>query len=186
MVVPNWAWAIPLIVSVLALTGILITVAIQLRNFDRQLRSAHTLKISEMRQAWINNLRDSMAAFQSFGVTPGLDQHDKREWYEAGTKIELMMNPSDPDFEDLKNSMYRFLGAVEVTDKYSANPEYIQICQRILKREWEVLKQEVHSAGIGESLLSRPKSLPWKRRCATSPPWPTLPKRPQCAPRSCR
>jgi len=127
--------------------GVAITIAIQWRNFNRQLRSAHMLKISEMRQAWINNLREAMAIFQSYGVTPGIDQHERREWYEAGTKIELLMNPDDPDFAELQQRMYAFFGSADVEDKFTANPEFVAICQRILKREWEVLKAEVREAG---------------------------------------
>ena len=98
---PTWAWAIPLIASSLALVGVSITIVIQWRNFNRQLRSAHALKIAEMRQAWINTLREAMVEFQSYGVTPGLNQHQQREWYAAGTKIELLMNPLDKDFVEL-------------------------------------------------------------------------------------
>ena len=142
----TWTWAIPLIVASLALTGVTVTVVVQWRNFNRQLRSAHALKIAEMRQAWINDLRDAMATFHSYGVTPALDQHGTREWYEAGTRIELLMNSSDADYGELQDRMYAFLGAENVQDKYTANPLFVEVCQRILKREWEVLKTEVQAA----------------------------------------
>ena len=144
---PTWVWALPLITASLVFLAATITIVVQWRNFNRQLRSAHSLKIAEMRQAWINNLRDAMIAFQSYGVTPGLDHHEKREWYEAGTRIELLMNPADPDFDELQRRMYAFFGSMDESDKFSANPEFIEICQRILKREWEVLKAEVKAAG---------------------------------------
>lgn len=154
MPTPTWAWAIPLIVAIVALCGVTFTIVIQWRNFNRQLRAAHSLKISEMRQAWINNLRDAMSVFQSYAVTPDMDHGNKREWYEAGTRIELLMNPADPDFEELQDRMYAFLGADELTDKFTANPAYIAVCQRILKREWEVLKKEVRAAGGDDRLHS--------------------------------
>lgn len=94
-----WTEAMPLIVALIALAGVLFTIFVQWRSFNRQLRSSYSLKIAEMRQKWINDLRDSMATFQSYGVTPGIDQHAEREWYEAGTRVELFMNPKDPDFE---------------------------------------------------------------------------------------
>ena len=143
MTILTWTSAVPLITAIIALSGVAITIAVQSRNFNRQLRSARTLKISEMRQAWINNLRDSMATFQSYGVTPGMNQNENREWYESGTRIELLMNPEDEDFVPLQNSMYEFLGARESKEKFSANSKYISVCQRILKREWEKLKTEV-------------------------------------------
>jgi hypothetical protein len=144
---PAWTWAVPLVVAVIALCGVTVTVVVQWSNFNRQLRATHVLKISEMRQNWINNLRDAMASFQSYGVTPELDQNAKREFFEAGTRIELLMNPADPDYEELHNRMYVFLSAETVLDKFSANPGFVAVCQRILKREWEVLKAEVRATG---------------------------------------
>lgn len=144
--VPTWSWALPLIASLLALGGVTATIIVQWRNFNRQLRSAHALKIAEMRQAWINNLRDAMATFQSYGVTPGLDQEGQREFYEAGTRIELMMNRHDKNYERLNSAMYAFLGAESTREKYQQNPEYLSVCQDILKEEWEILKRDVKDA----------------------------------------
>ncbi len=72
-----------------------------------------------------------------------MDHRICREFYEKGTKIELMMNPNDPDYAALHACLYSFLSAEGLVGKYSANPEYVEVCQRILKREWEVLKQAV-------------------------------------------
>ena len=56
------------------------------------------------------------------------------------------MNPGDKDYKLLQNCLYGFLQASEgdVTEKYKQNPEYINVCQRILKREWERLKEELN------------------------------------------
>lgn len=101
------------------------------------------LKLAEMRQVWINNLRDDMAAFQARGVTPGNSQEQDLEFYRLGTRIELFMNRADPDYEALSQALYAFLGAKTLEEKYAANPRYVAICQRILKREWDVLKAEI-------------------------------------------
>ena len=138
---------LPLIAALLALCGVAATIIVQWRNFNRQLRSVHALKIAEMRQAWINDLREAMAVYQSYGVTPGLDQDGRREFYEAGTRIELMMNRRDKNYERLSSAMYAFLGAESIEEKYRQNPEYIAVCQDILKEEWEVLKEDVKNAG---------------------------------------
>jgi hypothetical protein len=45
-----------------------------------------------------------MASFQSFGVSPDIDHRKRREFYEAGTKLELMMNPLDEDYDILIKS----------------------------------------------------------------------------------
>ncbi|WP_302172790.1 hypothetical protein [uncultured Hydrogenophaga sp.] len=83
-----------------------------------------------------------MAIFHSWGMTPSLNQADIREFYEHGTRIELLMNPKDPDFPRLQELMYELLRADSVDCKYSVNAEYVAICQRILKREWDVAKRE--------------------------------------------
>jgi hypothetical protein len=140
---------IPLFVATLALVGITLTVITQWRSFNRQLAANHRLKMAEMRQAWIDDLRGAMCEFQSFGVTPELNQLQQREFYQAGTKIELLMNPGDPDYTDLHNRMYAFLAADSISEKFSANAPYIAVCQRIIKREWDRLKTEARPEHLG-------------------------------------
>jgi hypothetical protein len=144
----TWTWAtvVPVVASMIALIGVAYSVHIQTRNFRRQIKSAHTLKVAEMRQVWINNLRDSMAKFQSYGVTPSVAQQFEREFYEYGTRIELLMNPNDANYCELKQCMYAYLKADDITAKYMANPALVDICQRILKSEWETLKNEISEA----------------------------------------
>lgn len=103
------------------------------------------MKISDFRQSWINSLRDCMAELQSHGITPGHRPGNQREFYRLGTKIELLMNPNDPDYDALQSSLYNFLGSSEgsIGAKFGHNAEYIEICQRILKREWERLKADL-------------------------------------------
>lgn len=105
------------------------------------------LKIADFRQSWINNLRDEMAEFQSYGVQPGTDPTKERMFYKLGTKIELLMNPSDPDYPALQAQMYKFLSVADgdTVNKYSQNAEFIELCQRILKREWDRLKSDIHN-----------------------------------------
>lgn len=146
MRITDSAFLIPLAVSFIALFGVLLTAWIQHRNFQRQVQSAHSLKVAEMRQAWINSLRDALTEFHAYGMTPGLDQVQKREWYAAGTKVELLMNPADPDYPEIQSRMYAFFSAKSLQSKYALNKPYVDISQKILKREWEVLKKELRSA----------------------------------------
>jgi len=117
-----------------------------------------TLKITDYRQAWINSLRDEMAEFQSHGILPGNDPTKDREFYRCGTKIELLMNPSDPDYQKLQALMYGFLSAAngDTFDKYGHNAQFVIVCQGILKREWERLKADIREtgaqAGVQQSL----------------------------------
>lgn len=102
-------------------------------------------KIAEFRQAWINELRNCLAEFQALGTTPGHEADQDSSFYRLGTKIELLMNPNDPDFPALKDVMYRYLAAsdMSVLEKYRINPEFVNVSQRILKREWDRLKADV-------------------------------------------
>jgi len=93
--------AIPIVAALIAFFGVGLTLILSWRNANRQLKSAHILKVAEMRQEWINSLRDAMSKFQSYGVTPGVSQATEREFYEYGTRIELLMNPKDPDYAEL-------------------------------------------------------------------------------------
>jgi hypothetical protein len=144
--VPTWTLAIPIVAALIAFIGVALTLSFSWRNANKQLRSAHTLKVAEMRQQWINSLRDAMSKYQSYGVTPGVSHTTERQFYECGTRIELLMNPKDPDYAELHNCLYAFLAADGIREKYSANPDFVEICQRILKREWDNLKAEIASA----------------------------------------
>lgn len=144
----QWAVAIPVLAACIA-AGAATYGAWLTRNAQTAgRRLSRDMKIAEFRQAWINELRETMAEFQSFGVVPGADPSRIREFYKAGTKIELLMNPADEDYQRLQDCMYRFLevSEKEKLEKYSSNPEYLEVCQRILKREWDRLKNDLASA----------------------------------------
>lgn len=115
-------------------------------GLNRQIEFQHSAKIAEFRQAWINDLRESMATLQSIGVTPNLPQQQQTEFYKAGTKIELLMNREDQRYKTLQRCMYDFLAAKTVEEKYLCNAPFVSICQDILKAEWEVLKKDFREA----------------------------------------
>lgn len=112
----------------------------------KQIKLNHELKLAEFRQAWINSLRDTMAEFHSIGTHPNTDQTSEKDFYKLGTKIELLMNPSDPDYQELHGLMYKYLNAKTLADKFSLNPQFINLSQRILKREWDRLKSDLDGA----------------------------------------
>lgn len=115
------------------------------KNEDKRRPFEGMLKIAEFRQQWINKLRSSMSEFQSYGILPNLDPTKEREFYKLGTEIELLMNPNDEDYRALQDSLYSFLSSAKASaiEKYKNNPGYIEICQKILKREWERLKTDL-------------------------------------------
>ena len=123
-----------------------------LEGINRQIEFQHAAKIAEFRQAWINDLRESMAILQSIGVTPNIQHQQQAEFYKAGTKIELLMNRGDKRYEALQNCMYAFLAAETVEEKYLCNAPFVSICQDILKEEWEVLKKDIAAASAGRDI----------------------------------
>lgn len=143
-------------IGTLVLVGLLtfITTHISIRSASRRevanRRIAAELKIAEFRQTWINNLRDALADFHSYGTIPNGNPKLEREFYKLGTKIELLMNPEDPDFEELQRYLYGYLDASDkgTMEKYRLNPDFVDLCQRILKREWERLKKELRGSSI--------------------------------------
>ena len=146
---------------------------IQVReNAKLNARLTSKLKLVEMRQSWINGLRDDLAAFQAIGVTPDVEHANEREFYRLGTRIELFMNPNDIDFPELKRCLYAFLEAESTLEKYSANPAFVSVCQRILKREWEVLKAEMRA--FDENL---PETSDLAIGSSNPPPWYYRPAR---------
>jgi len=123
-----------------------------------------------MRATWINTLRDDLAAFQAIGVRPGSDPKQNLDFFRLGTKIELLMNPADVDFIALHDSMYAFYYAKSDIEKESCNPAFIEVCQRILKREWEVLKKELKAfndlTSGAQPSSNPPDARPWYARPA--------------------
>jgi hypothetical protein len=119
---------------------------IALEGVQRQIELQRAVKVAEFRQDWINDLRESMAKFQSMGVTPNLDHALEPEFYRLGTKIELLMNREDQRYAALQGLLYQFLEAKSTAEKYACNVPYIELCQDILKTEWDVLKRDLAAA----------------------------------------
>ena len=118
-------------------------------------------KLAEFRQAWINELRVQMSTFQSLGVTPGLPHAENKDFYKAGTTIELLMDRNDPNFAELKSCMMAFLAAQSVEEKYSCNASYVSVCQDVLKAEWKRLKVELARSPDAQSIAEAgPESRP--------------------------
>ncbi len=108
-------------------------------------RLSANVKLAEMRQAWLNSLREEMTAVVALAVAGELSKGPTESYSRAGTKIELLINPHDQDYAVLKKAMARFLGIEGAEPSLSANDEFVDVSQRILKREWDVLKNEIKS-----------------------------------------
>lgn len=134
---------VPVVVAVISLAGVFGAAFIASTNVRRQIRSSHMMKACEMKQSRLDALRDTMATFQSYGVTPELNHVATREFYETGTKLELLMDPDDEEFGDLQACLYKFLEARSAEEKFGANSRYVEVCQRILRRESLKIENEL-------------------------------------------
>jgi hypothetical protein len=107
------------------------------------------LKTAEFSLARLNALRDAMAEFQSYGVAPSIKQENERAFFQAGTRVELFFAPDDPDLDELSVAMYNFLNAETKEEKYSFNQPYVDVCQKILNKEWMRILAMIRSSPVG-------------------------------------
>lgn len=110
------------------------------RAADRQIVLNSKSKIAEFRQAWINNLRDAMAKFMALGFDTS---PTAREIVEMTAKIQLLMNKKDKRYPQLIEYMKEFYARITGGDQRYDSDAFVELCQDILKDEWEVLKKEL-------------------------------------------
>ena len=127
----------------------------QLLIAERNIRSAVH---SRNRQEWINTLRSKIAEFISLTVTLRIQYGVKpepkenifesgRELFLLGTQIELMLNPAETDHAELSGFLDKVSkGLTELDNPQSeiamldAVGDMLPLAQRILKREWQRVK----------------------------------------------
>ena len=119
------------------------------RSTERFLASE--LKLVEFRQIWINDLRNELTQFTS---KLGMADENFGEWEAAAghvTKIQLLMNPNDPDYPELVELSTNLIRAMSDDEKLAADNanRIVRIAQRILKREWERLKEDLNRVASG-------------------------------------
>jgi len=96
-------------------------------------------KVAEFRQAWINNLRDAMAKL----MRQGLGAPAESDVIEATAKIQLLMNKKDERYPELTKLLKEYVVAMKSGDQQYNSSKLLELCQDILKNEWEVLKKEL-------------------------------------------
>ena len=140
--------AAALAAAFIALVAAVIAGMVALRNGYLTVRTTAQMKHADFRQAWINSLRDEMSTFQSLAVGVALDDKDNElKLAESGTKILLLMNPKDPEYRALLNGLHAVMAGWKVSRSQFLikHAEMNALCQRILKREWNVTKREMHA-----------------------------------------
>lgn len=124
------------------------------------IRAAKTQMLGPMRQAWINDLRDTMAEFVAriqlgYGVVGDTSTHDDAVRHAARTtriehiqvtknllhKIALLINPLEEDHQELlrlaRSAHAKYMSGMPVETLVEP---LLEQTQRVLKREWNVVK----------------------------------------------
>lgn len=114
-----------------------------IKGQDRLREHNNQLKLAEFRQSWINDMRQDFALYTARTWSNELNRGDEasKELVMAQARILMRMNPKDPDYEDLLQSLRNPV----------ANPDVdrgalYELGQRILKREWERLKFDLNES----------------------------------------
>jgi hypothetical protein len=113
------------------------------KNAQRQNDLAAKLKLAEFRQKWISDLREALSEFQAKGLTNTYHPDELRELYRLAAKIRLLMNNNDPEYQDLSNSIDLLLLNANDGGRVKLVRDLTPVMQKILKTEWEVLKQDL-------------------------------------------
>ena len=142
-----------LIVAALAVVlGPTVSWAIAKRQISSSLEASHKQTTAPMRQAWINELRRLLAELTSGSLhyyVAGFEDRTDEEYQRMTllqAQIQLMLNPNEDDHQLLEARMKRMVAEIqyEKGKKHTfpdLHDEVIALSRRILKREWDRVKE---------------------------------------------
>ena len=144
-----------LIVAALAVfVGPIISYVVAKRQIASLLAASHKQIISPMRQAWINSLRDQLAELTSSALhyyRAGFEEREDSEYRHLTLlehRIHLMLNPKEDDHTDLEKLIRKMVSSLERgkegdEDFRTSHTDIMALSRRILKREWNVVKEKI-------------------------------------------
>lgn len=138
------------IAACLALVGAVFGGLVAWRNGWLTTRTTQQLKHADYRQAWIDKLREEMARFTRLA-----SEFKDPELRESLSIIVLRMDKDDPEYDELTRLMQAILAASSTknaTPLVNNTADFLAVSQRILKREWEVTKQDMHTTPWGRPI----------------------------------
>ncbi|MCV2869399.1 hypothetical protein OEW28_12260 [Defluviimonas sp. WL0002] len=113
-------------------------------------RTQAEIKISDFRQAWINDLRDDCARLISI-ADDDMDPIELREYQYLWTRIQLRLNTADKVHADLVVALKNLTAAMHSKSKIADAQSNIQIeVNSLLKNEWDRLKSDLKKAQDNE------------------------------------
>ena len=148
-----------LIVAALAVfVGPIISYVIAKRQIASSLAASHKQIIAPMRQAWVNSLRDVLAELTSSALhyyCTGFEEREDSEYRHLTLlehRIQLMLNPREDDHRELEQLIRKMISSLERGreggDAFTeSHTEVMGLSRRILKREWNVVKEKIETTG---------------------------------------
>jgi len=116
-------------------------VAAESRKSEREL--SRRLKLAEFRQAWIDGLREDLAALAAITVNPAAQGNsDIREANQAYARVVMRLNPLEEGAQLLLSAM-NSLNLTKQEDPGELQTAFVRIGQNYLKLEWDALKNEL-------------------------------------------
>lgn len=152
---------IALVAAILSFVGVIVTGVITRRNGFVQARTTQQLKHAGFWQKWIDELRAEMARFTLLVASGEAMTAKRAEVLQSMQSIIMRMDREDEDHDRLQTVMMSLIQRFasigpkagltdEAADDFGkATGEFVRICQAILKREWEVLKHDMHATPWG-------------------------------------
>lgn len=104
-------------------------------------------KVAEFRQAWINNVIDTLSEHHSIISTIPAGQsaspEDERKLASSRTKLAILLNPDEADTVALLNAMEKVDASKTDAEFATSESEMLAVARRLLKTEWVRLKKEL-------------------------------------------
>jgi hypothetical protein len=140
------AWA----AAAVALTGVAFNFFVGRKQAKAALLSAENAgqhRIAEFRQAWINEIIDALSDHHSIASTipPGQNPspEDDRKLAALRTRLAIRLNPTEPDTVALLHAIERIDESRSDSEFDKAQAEMLSVARRLLKREWDRIKDEL-------------------------------------------
>lgn len=138
--------------AILALGGAVFTAFVAWRNGWLTARTTQQMKHADFRQKWIDSLREDMAHFTGVATEVVSEEAKEGKMRQLMSAIVLRMNKHDPEYHELIRQMVVIANASaekSLSKKPEILSEFLLVSQRVLKREWEVTKIEMHATPWG-------------------------------------
>jgi hypothetical protein len=147
------AWA----AAIVALTGVGFQFFVGRKQASAALNSANAAlmsarnagrhKVAESRQAWINKIIDALSEHHSIASTIPVganpDLADNRKLTSLRTRLAIMLNPHEVDTIALLNALEKVDESRTDQEFDRAEAEMLSVAQRLTKREWVRIKEEL-------------------------------------------